>query len=170
MSKRSIAPFTGESPAPTTYQVPAKGLGRQNRIAAQLLGIGYSVDEVAQDTGLAVTHLRVLLKSHLFRIEMDKARDRFIKAHANLVREQIYAKAPHAVDVMEEIMDDPKHKDRLGAAKEFVGRVVPLKQEGGRQEPVVVINITGDQLKAHEAVIAEFERVEDAGDNDTPGR
>lgn len=163
-AEHEVTPFTGEVPAPTSYRVPTGKLGRQNQIAAQLLGIGYTEQEVAETTGLPITHLKVLLKSRLFRVEMDKARDRFIRANAKEVRDKVYGRAPHAVDVMEEIMDDPKHKDRLAAAKEFVGRVVPLKQEGGGKEPVVVINITPETLKAHETILAEYE-VLDAGDS-----
>jgi len=158
---KTVTPFTGESstlPA-ASHPAPTRGLGRQNKLAAQLLGLGYSVEEVAADTGLELTHLKVLMRSRLFQTEMERARERWVSAHATMAKEQIWAKAPQAVGVVGEIMDDPKHKDRLNAAKTILDRVVPVKTDS-RSEPTVVINITAEKLAALDTVLAEYTEIE----------
>lgn len=152
-------PFTGDVPVPTGVSLPRPGkpMGRINRVAAQLLGLGYSVEEVSRDTNLPVTHLKVLLRSRLFQTEMDRARERFITSAAADIRTRIYDKAPAAFAAVSDIIDNPSHPQRLAAAKEVLDRVVPRAADGSRAEPTIVINISEAKLASVNATLAEYE-------------
>lgn len=155
-----VTPFTGLPAQPATLtRLPTsdRPLGRQNRIAAQLLGLGYPVEEVATDTGLSVPHLKVLLRSRLFQVEMARCRERFVANAAKEIREKVYAKGDKALAAIDDMLDDPHHKDRLGAAREILGRIMPLKTEGSRAEPTVVINISSEKMASIETTLAEIE-------------
>jgi hypothetical protein len=149
---------SGERKRSALTKVPDKTLSRQTKIAAQLLGLGYSVEEVAEDTGMAVPRLKVLLRSRLFRTEMDKAGERFIKAEAAYAKERFHAKTPHMMDIVEEMADSPKTPaaTRHAIARDYYGRVVPPKQEARQEAPVVVINITEADAHNIDATLAEY--------------
>lgn len=170
MSKKSNTEgFTGSSPVPVTKELPSKALSRNARMAAQMLGLGYSVEETATDTGLSVTHLKVLKRSRLFQVEMDKATDKFIKNHADIAKERFFAKTPQMMEMVEGMAEDPKTPaaTRHAIARDYYNRVVPPKGEGGQQTPTIVINISDSEHKNIEATLVEFkdlggEDIEDA--------
>ena|SRR6516165_890095 len=59
---------------------------------------------------------------------------------------RVRALAPKAVDVVEQILDDKEHKDRLRAANQVLNRVDPLLVAVGHQHAVNVTVKSDDQI------------------------
>ena len=155
--------FTGDSKqTASSHRLPARSLGRKTKLAAQLLGLGYAIDEVADQLGMERSHLLVLRRSRLFQTEMAKAQERFLKREAQEVKEKIWKLAPDAVSTVEEVMGNEKEKGatRLLGAKMVLDRVVPLSREGTADTPKVVINIGTDKAVNIQNALAEDEEME----------
>ncbi len=137
-------------------------MGRKTKLAASLLGIGYSVEEVSEQLGLERSYLMVLKRSRMFNIEMDKARNRFVKAEAANAKDKIWARGSDAVDVCDEVMSNPAEKGatRVAAAREFLGRIVPMKEGADAATPTIIINIGVEELKGIANALQEATELE----------
>jgi hypothetical protein len=134
-----------------------EALGKQSRMAIQLLACGYDDDEVAKTVGMDLGRLKVLKRSPMFRLEVTKAEKLWLDNHGKQVRDMMRQHNKRAVETVAEVMNDVEQPGttRVQAARVFLDREVPLKEDRGAAAPQIIININpGDE--AHiESVLTE---------------
>lgn len=143
-----------------TRRIPTKQLSHKGKLAAQLIALGYLQPEVAKMTHLSEAHLAVMVRSHLFQIEVERAQQKYISAHKDEIIERLRLEVPRSLDTVVEIRDsEARPADRLKAAEMIIDRVVPRKIESEERREVK-ITISTEAAEKLGAVLTEFRRLE----------
>jgi len=163
-----MAKYIPQNPvAISSHRTPVKRLSNKGKLAAQLIAIGYEIAEVAEWVGLTPDHLAVMVKSNLFKLEIEKARDKFVSAHAKDLETRLHANGPKAIETMVGLMDcGESPATQFNAAKWVAERVLPKTQESSG--PRIQIIIGDGAVRQVEAVDAEYELIEgDSADGES---
>lgn len=99
----------------------------KQRLIADMLASGATVREVAKKTHVQPSYIEILLKGSLFSLEVDRARERYVKSKLNAFAKKVAEELETNVEVAKSIRDNAQAKDcdRLRAIEILTDRIVP---------------------------------------------
>lgn len=125
-------------------------------MAAKLLALGYTAKEVAEDIDYPVERIKVLMRSTMFKLEIEKQKKRQLDDVQAHLTTRMKERADKTLDNIEEMADSPGvSATRLNANKIILDRILP--HEENVREPVqqIVVNISSADVKHWEDTLAE---------------
>lgn len=146
---------------------PLATLNPQQRMLADLLALGYSIESAAKALGMKETHVKVLLKGSLFTLEIDRAREKIMKERREQFNKALADEFEHNVEELKRIRDhSEKDSDRLHAIDTMLGyAAIPASKRGSGDSGTVKVVISGDKRNEVEAILTEATNVTPANDD-----
>jgi hypothetical protein len=139
------------------HSEPTVATRNRQKTLASLLALGASPHEAAEQLGVSVTYVNVLLKGGLFQYEVDEARKTLIGERLNEYSKLVSEQLMPNLSALIAIRDDTTAKlsDRLRAIEMINAALVPRAQPVPQVTATVKYHLTPEQEKRAERALAE---------------
>ena len=138
---------------------PNVSLDTKQKLIADLLATGMTPREAAKAAHVQPSYIEILLKGSLFSLEVDRARERYVKDKLNDFSKMVADELAENVKVAKAIRDNEsaKDSDRLRAVELLTDRIVarPRPSESTTPTQTTRIVLTDDRTKQLQIALDE---------------